>query len=132
MPNQVSAIVATAQKQLDALQAIDSAIAAKIAAIKDAEWDTPLTAEQIKQISDLRAQEAAILSAIEELSYVTVGALDKSDELTRMLNALQGISKDLSARTAAILAIGASAQNISAVCDGISSLVTQIQSLQKA
>ena len=111
MPNSVAgnnatAIVNTAKAQVDALKAVESQFDAKINAIKDAEWDKPLTAAQLKQISDLRTQEAAVEAAIEELCYVTMGALDKSDEITRLANALGGVVKDLKTRTAAITAIG--------------------------
>jgi hypothetical protein len=118
-----------AQKQLTALQAVDSAINAKIAAIKDAEWNTPLTQSQLAQIAALRAQETAVLDASEELSYVTMGALDKSDELQRLTNALQGVSKNLSACADQIAQIGGAAGNVSAISKAISGLVPQLQSL---
>ena len=125
----MSAIVATANQQETALQQLDSAIDAKINAIKDAEWDKPLSAAEQATINDLRSQQAAILAAIEELAYVTEGALDTSDELTRMANALTGVVNDLNSRKAAITAIGTAADNFSATLDALNGLVTQIKAL---
>jgi hypothetical protein len=125
-PNQ---IIANAHEQITALQKIDLAFAAKINAIKDTEWNKPLTPTQLKQISDLRTRKAAVLSAIEELSYVTAGALDSSGELQRLANALAGITKDLKARQQDIANIGAAAQSFASVLDNINSLTKQISAL---
>jgi chromosome segregation ATPase len=117
MPIDKKSLVSAAQTQLNALKVLDGQFDTKINAIKDAEWSKPLTAGQLNQISDLRTQQAAIESAIEELAYVTMGALDKSDEITRMANALAGIVKDLKARTDKIAAVGAKSQEVASVCD---------------
>ena len=124
-------IVASAQQQLTALQAINSSINTRIAAIKDAEWNASLTDQEIGQINALRAQQQPILSAIEELSYVTLGALDQSDEISRMGSALAGVVKGLDAQAAQIAAIDASAKNISGVSKAIAGLIPQIQALAK-
>lgn len=129
--NDAAAIVTTAKAQVDALKAIESQFDAKINAIKNAEWDRPLTPAQLKQISGLRTDEAAVEAAIEELCYVTMGALDKSDEITRLANALTGVVKDLKTRTAAITAIGTDAKSFGAICDAISGLVPKLQALAK-
>jgi hypothetical protein len=122
-------IVADAQKQLAALQAIDAAINTKVAAIKDAEWNGPLSDGELNQIATLRKQEQPILAAIEELSYVTMGALDKSDEVTRIANAFTGIIKGLTAQADGIAAIDSSAKNIGSICTALGKLVPQIQGL---
>jgi len=124
-----SDIVADAQKQLAALQAIDAAINTKVAAIKDAEWNGPLSDGELNQIAALRKQEQPILAAIEELSYVTMGALDKSDEVTRIGNAFAGIIKGLTAQADEIAAIDSSAKDISSICTALGKLVPQIQGL---
>lgn len=126
-----SDIVANAQTQLDALRSIDSIIDAKIAAIKDAEWDKPLSSEQLGKISILRNQQQPILSAVEELSYVTMGALDKSDEINRIANALMGVIKGLNKQSDEIAAIDTSAKNIGSICTALGTLVPQIQELAK-
>lgn len=122
-------IVADAQKQLAALQAIDAAINTKVAAIKDAEWNGPLNDGELNQIATLRKQEQPILAAIEELSYVTMGALDKSDEVTRIANAFAGIIKGLTAQADEIATIDSSAKNIGSICAALAKLVSQIQGL---
>lgn len=122
-------IVADAQKQLAALQAIDAAINTKVAAIKDAEWNGPLNDGELNQIATLRKQEQPILAAIEELSYVTMGALDKSDEVTRIANAFAGIIKGLTAQADEIATIDSSAKSIGSICAALAKLVPQIQGL---
>jgi len=122
-------IVADAQKQLAALQAIDAVINTKVAAIKDAEWNGQLSDGELNQIATLRKQEQPILAAIEELSYVTMGALDKSDEVNRIANAFAGIIKGLTAQADGIAAIDSSAKNIASICTALGKLVPQIQAL---
>lgn len=129
--NDAAAIVSAAQKQVNALKAIESQFDAKIEAIKDTAWKQPLTQAQLQQVSDLRAQEATVEDAIEELCYVTMGALDNSDELKRLANALTGVVTDLKGRTAAITAIGTDARSFGAICDAISGLVPKLQALAK-
>ncbi len=122
-------IVARVQQQLDALDAVDLAIDAKIAAIKDSEWNGPLSSAQLDEVTALRAQKATILLADEELSYVTAGALDKSDEIKRIVNALSGVMKQLQASSAKIAAIGGKAQQIDSIVNGIKGLIPVIQGL---
>jgi hypothetical protein len=125
-------VVAAAQQQLAALQAIDATINSKVAAIKDAEWNSPLTDTELNQIAVLRKQEQPVLAAVEELSYVTMGALDKSDEIGRIANALAGVVKGLTAQVDDIAAIDNSAKNIGSICTAIGKLIPQIQNLAKS
>lgn len=122
-------IVAVAQEQLAALQAIDATINAKVAAIKDAEWNGPLSDVELNQIATLRKREQPILAAIEELSYVTMGALDKSDEVVRIANAFAGIIKGLTAQADEIAAIDSSAKNVGSICTALGKLAPEIQGL---
>jgi hypothetical protein len=124
-------IMASAQTQLTALQATNAKFDAQIAAIKDSEWNAPLTDQQLKQLTALRGQQQPVLAAIEELSYLTLGALDKSDEIGRIANALAGVVKGLTAQSDKIAAIDGDAKNVSAICTAITKLIPQIQSLAK-
>jgi hypothetical protein len=124
-------ILASAQAQLAALQVIDGKFAAQIAAIKDAEWDRPLSDKELSQLSMLRAQQRPVLAAIEELSYVTMQALDDSDNIQRLSNALSGVVKGLMSESNNIAMIDGGAKNITAICGAISKLLPQIQGLTK-
>jgi hypothetical protein len=125
-------IFASTQAQLAALQAIDGNISAQIAAIKDAKWDQPLSDKELVMLSALRAGQRPVLAAIDELSYVTMQALDDSDEIQRLSNALSGVVKGLMSEVNNIAAIESDAKDITAICGAISKLLPQIQSLAKA
>lgn len=58
-------------------------------------------------------------------------ALDKSDEINRIANALMGGSKGLNKQSDEIAAIDTSAKNIGSICTDLGTLVPQTQELAK-
>src|SRR5271165_5612778 len=95
-------IYSAAKKQIDALQTIDDSIDAQIAAIKTANPGVPLTPDQLNTMSALRNQQAAVLGALQELSYVTMSALDSASEIGNTASALADAVKELKSRAADI------------------------------
>ena len=130
MSNQsFDSIVTAAQKQISALQQYDKEIDNQIIAIKDAEWNKPLTKSELARIKKLRADQISIQMAVEEIGYITLGALDKTDEVKRMANALAGVTKDLSARKASLEAIGKNLKKIGDVLAAIAGIAKKLNDL---
>ena len=111
------------------LQAVELQLAREVVAIKDKEFDHPLSESDIDRIIDLRSAKANIRSAIDELAFVTLKALDKSDELKRINNALAGAVKDLKRTADRIAKIGMAADTIKQVLGGVEKLGKQIEKL---
>lgn len=121
------AIVDAADKQHAALQALERQIDSKIDEIKDREWNRPLTAEERTTLAGLRADMSSVMSAMVELAYVTLGALDKTDEVQRLINALASASKELSARKASLSLIASGLQSFAETLNGIERLVAHLK-----
>jgi chromosome segregation ATPase len=119
-------IVAAANAQIAALQETERETNQQIAAIKDNEWDRPLTDAERASIDDLRATLASTLSAIEEVSYVTMAALDKTDEVKRIRNAIAGVIADLTAKKARIDKFGQIATKIGNAIGGLQDLAGKL------
>lgn len=119
-------IVAEADAQIAALQTTERATNREINAIKDIEWDRPLTAEERKRVDDLRAMRAAALAAIEEISFVTMAALDKADEVRRIRNAVAGVIADLQDKKKRIDRIGQIATKVGNVITGLQDLADKL------
>lgn len=118
-----------AQKGISELQAVELQLAREVVAIKDKEFDHPLSESDIDRIIDLRSAKANIRSAIDELAFVTLKALDKSDELKRINNALAGAVKDLKRTAERIAKIGVAADTIKQVLGGVEKIGKQIEKL---
>jgi hypothetical protein len=119
-------IVAEADAQIAALQTTERATNREINAIKDIEWDRPLTAEERKRVDDLRAMRAATLAAIEEISFITMAALDKADEVKRIRNAVAGVIADLKDKKKRIDRIGQIATKVGNVITGLQDLADKL------
>ncbi len=90
-------IVEEARTARAAFLTIIESIEAEIARIKDKEWTSPLSKADRDKLKELRSDKAEVMLAVEELGYVTMGALDKSDGIQRIKNALTGARRDLAA-----------------------------------
>lgn len=120
-----------AQNGISELQAVELQLAREVVAIKDKEFDHPLSESDIDRIIDLRSAKANIRSAIDELAFVTLKALDKSDELKRINNALAGAVKDLKRTADRIAKIGVAADTIKRVLGGVEKIGKQIEKLNE-
>ena len=120
-----------AQKGISELQAVELQLAREVVAIKDKEFDHPLSESDIDRIIDLRSAKANIRSAIDELAFVTLKALDKSDDLKRINNALAGAVKDLKRTADRIAKIGMAADTIRLVLGGVEKIGKQIEKLNE-
>ena len=99
--------------------------------IKDKEFDHPLSESDSDRIIDLRSAKANIRSAIDELAFVTVKALDTTDELKRIRNAIAGAIKDLKKTADRIAKIGMAADTIRLVLGGVEKIGKQIEKLNE-
>ena len=124
-------IVDNAKAELIKWQTVEHNINSEINTIKDGAWNRKLTPAERERISDLRSDKAAALDAIEELGFVTLGALDKSDELKRLVNALSAVRADLDSRRQRIEKFAAKAQKISGMIASLDSIVKKVDNLQK-
>lgn len=121
----------TAQKRISELQAVEFQLEREVVTIKDQEFDHPLSESDSDRIIDLRSAKANIRSAIDELAFVTVKALDTTDELKRIRNAIAGAVKDLKKTVDRIAKIGKVANTITQVLGGVEKLGKQIEKLNE-
>jgi hypothetical protein len=118
-----------AQKRISELQSVEFQLEREVVTIKDQEFDHPLSESDSDRIIDLRSAKANIRSAIDELAFVTVKALDTTDELKRIRNAIAGATKDLKKTVDRIAKIGKVANTITQVLGGVEKLGKQIEKL---
>ena len=121
----------SARKRISELQTIESQLEHEVATIKDQEFDHPLSESDSDRIIDLRSAKANIRSAIDELAFVTVKALDTTDELKRIRNAIAGAIKDLKKTADRIAKIGMAADTIRLVLGGVEKIGKQIEKLNE-
>lgn len=127
MSAETDAIIAATNQRLHDLQAIESEIVAKVAAITAAAVPGQgLTVADIKRIQDLRKSQKVVLASIEELGLVTAAALDDTATLHHLVDSLGQVVSDLNAQTQAITQIGNVCSSISSVCTGIDNIVTKL------
>ena len=120
-----------AQKRISELQAIEFQLEREVVTIKDKEFDHPLSESDGDRIIDLRSAKANVRSAIDELAFVTLKALDTTDELKRIRNAIAGAVKDLKKTVDRIAKIGMVANKITQVLGGVDKLGKQIAKLNE-
>ena len=121
----------TAQKRISELQAVEFQLEREVVTIKDKEFDHPLSESDSDRIIDLRSAKANIRSAIDELAFVTLKALDTTDELKRIRNAIAGAIKDLKKTADRIAKIGMAADTIRLVLGGVEKIGKQIEKLNE-
>lgn len=121
----------TAQKRISELQTIEFQLEREVATIKDQEFDHPLSESDSDRIIDLRSAQANIRSAIDELAFVTLKALDTTDELKRIRNAIAGAVKDLKKTADRIAKIGMVADTIRQILGGVETISKQIEKLNE-
>jgi hypothetical protein len=121
----------TAQRRISELQAVEFQLEREVVTIKDKEFDHPLSESDGDRIIDLRSAKATIRSAIDELAFVTVKALDTTDELKRIRNAIAGAVKDLKKTADRIAKIGMVADTIRQVLGGVEKLGKRIEKLNE-
>ncbi len=121
----------TAQKSISELQAVEFQLEREVVTIKDKEFDHPLSESDSDRIIDLRSAKANIRSAIDELAFVTLKALETTDELKRIRNAIAGAVKDLKKTADRIAKIGMAADTIKQVLGGVEKIGKQIEKLNE-
>ena len=121
----------TAQKRISELQSVEFQLEREVVTIKDQEFDHPLSESDSDRIIDLRSAKANIRSAIDELAFVTLKALDTTDELKRIRNAIAGAIKDLKKTADRIAKIGKAADTIKQVLGGVEKLGKQLEKLNE-
>ena len=73
----------------------EQSIQREINALDDVEWDRPLNKTEQEKRRQLRTAQDNTRAAKTELSFVTLGALNQSSEVQRLVNAFKGINADL-------------------------------------
>lgn len=121
MPN-YQEIADSADAEFASLQVMDRAIGSQIKVIKDKEWAGPLSNQDRADLQQLREAKAAILAAMEELSFVTVGALDKTQEVKRLANAIRATRQTLEGELQDIQHIAQVANTIATILGGLNAV----------
>ena len=130
MPNPTfDEIVKAADEQIARLQASERALNTEINAVRAIEWQRPLNADEREQLAQLRRTKASVLAAIEELSLLTVSDLDQTDEVKRLLNAMEGIQLILKTELNDIKHTAAVATSIADAIQGIASLAAKLAAI---
>ncbi len=93
----------------------------QIKKVKDKEWDGPLSKADRDKLSVLRANKSSTMLAVEELGYITMGALDKTDEVRRIRNAIIGVRRDLASER----------ESFAKIADGITDFSKLLGKLKK-
>src|SRR5215471_10016910 len=122
-------IVTAADERITALQKAEHALNDEIAAVRAVEWQRPLNADELEKVVQLRRAKGTVLSAIEELSLVTVPKLDDTDEVKRLLNAMEGIRTMLKAESDSIKNAAAVATSIANAIQGIASFAAKLAAI---
>jgi hypothetical protein len=122
-------IVKKADQQLAKLAKLERSIARAIDDLRDIEWDRPLNASERKTLEKLKADRTDVRDAIEELGFVTIAALDRSDEALRIANALKGVVRDLEARRAALNQFVSTAQGVASIISSLTGLAESVAKL---
>jgi hypothetical protein len=121
----------SARKRISELQTIEFQLEREVVTIKDQEFDQPLSESDSDRIIDLRSAKANIRSAIDELAFVTLKALETTDELKRIRNAIAGAIKDLKKTADRIAKIGKAADTIRQVLGGVERIGKQLEKLNE-
>src|SRR6266481_1647447 len=130
MPNPTfDEIVKAADEQIARLQASERALNTEINAVRAIEWQRPLNADEREQLAQFRRTKASVLAAIEELSLLTVSDLDQTDEVKRLLNAMEGIQLILKTKVNNIKHKAAVAILITDAIQGIASLAAKLAAI---
>lgn len=106
----------------DQLATTEASLQRKINDVDDIEWTRPLTADERDNRKRLRDAQTATRSAMVELSFVTLQAMDQSSEVQRLVNAFQSINAELKSATDRVNKIA----NIAATTEKVISAIAQI------
>ena len=120
-------IVDAAETEFASLQAVDRAIGSRIRQIKDKEWNGPLTHQDREDLQQLREAKSALLATMEELNYVTIGALDKTQEVTRLANAIRATRQTLEGELNDIRNIEQIAEKIANILGGLTGVEDKLR-----
>jgi hypothetical protein len=131
MPATPREIVNSAKQRIVELQATERDLNARIKQIKDKEREERLSSAEIGRLNELRSAKASVLAAIDDLAVVTMTALDQSDRLKHINNAIAGVVKDLKKTAARIAKIGAVAERIGNILSGVTVISNNIADLLK-
>jgi hypothetical protein len=125
--NTVEAIVAGAKGSRSQLESLDKALDSAIDEIVSG------GAKQGRQLTDgekgerdlLRAQQAKVQAAFQELAFVTLARLDNSDDVKQLQEKLKSINADLNDDLERLKKIATYAAIAAQVADGLAKLAAQ-------
>lgn len=93
--SEIKEIVANARIARDGMLETDRKLDEGIIAIDEIAWSRELRASERSERARLRAAQTACRAAQIELSFVTIQALDQSQEVNRLINAIGAANKDV-------------------------------------
>jgi len=124
-------IVDSSKQQITSLQIAERAIRAQIAAIEQKKRDKQATPADLARLADLEAALDSVLAAMDDLNTITMKAMDDSNEIKAIRQAVVGVVKDLKKTAQRIAKIGAVATQIGNILGGVTSLSDNIAALMK-
>jgi hypothetical protein len=124
-------IVASSKQQIKSLQTAERTIRAEIAAIEQKKRDNEATPADLKRLADLQAALDSVLAAMDDLNTITMKAMDDSDEIKAIRQAVVGVVKDLKKTAQRIARIGRVATQIGNVLGGVTALSDNLAALLK-
>jgi len=122
-------IAASAQAQIQSLQAAENSINAQIDALRAKDPESPFSLAEKKQLDDLRDAKDTVLDAIETVALITVDKLDNTNEVRDLAAKIRNARSDLKDIFERINRIGNLAETATNILDGASKLEANLESL---
>jgi ABC-type transporter Mla subunit MlaD len=125
-------ILQAANRQMKTLQSREEEIAEEIGAIRKKRTPaSPLSAEDKKKLSELREEQDSVVSAIEQLSLLTCKALDETEDIAKIADALDGIAGNLRRTADTFKKIGGTTKTVGDALADMDVLVAKVRKFVK-
>jgi len=122
-------IVATADAQIAAQQALEGSLSAEIDRIRDKQFNGPLSAADQAELQRLRDAKTAVLATIEALALITIQDLDRAPEVQTMKSEIAQARGVLQTRLDEINHIASVAGTVAAIMGGLSEVQGHLAAL---
>lgn len=122
-------ILSAAKKARQDLVLASTALEEEQAEIASQAWGRRLTDDELDQLDRIRLDQAAISDTLRQLAFVTLAALDRTDELMRIKNAMETVNNDLERRRQGIEDLVGGAQKFAEILGKITEVATKADDL---
>lgn len=129
MSKTIEQIVNAADAEIRRLQVVERDLTSEVNRLLDIEFERPLTKQEISRIVELRRAKSAALSAMEELGFMTLRALDQAPEVERLRKSIARVRGDLAAEVKRVKTIGKVATIVAQVLSGLDKIAGQLVKL---